>query len=58
MRRLLNEILKQHRDGRPDLFEGGESAGKYDREHFEALLDDPACVVFTAHTTVVLRECK
>ena len=57
MRRLLNEILKQHRDGRPDLFEGGESAGKYDRERFEALLDDPGCVVFTAHPAAGFREC-
>ena len=46
--RLLNEILRQHRDGRPDLFEVGENLGKYDREHFEALLKDPGCVVFTA----------
>ena len=58
MRRILNEILKQHRDGRPDLFESGESAGKYDREHFEALLKDPACVVFAAHPPAALRECK
>ena len=58
MRSLLNEILKQHRDGRPDLFESGESAGKYDREHFEALLNDPACVVFVAHSTANLQACK
>ena len=57
MRRLLNEILKQHRDGRPDLFEGGESVGKYDREHFEALLKDPGCTVFTAYPIAGLRAC-
>lgn len=46
---LLVELLKQHQNGRPDLFEPQEDgSGKYSRKEFETELADGRTVAFSA----------
>ena len=44
--RLLNNILEQHRAGRPDIF--SEAEGKYSEDEFKSLCKDKNAVVFIA----------
>ena len=47
--RLLEDILKQHQNCRPDLFEAQAGGlGKYTPEEFSELLADESTVIFTA----------
>ena len=47
--RLLGDILRQHKAGRPDLFEPqSDGSGKYTKEEFEKILADAKTVIFSA----------